>query len=59
MQTHAARTGRRRSVRCNPPTQVLGRNCRFLQGHDTDPRDVESIRAIIRSGGEGVVRILN
>lgn len=24
-----------------PPPQVLGRNCRFLQGPDTDPRAVQ------------------
>lgn len=28
--------------------EVLGRNCRFLQGPDTDPRAIEDIRRAIR-----------
>ncbi|CAM9503741.1 unnamed protein product [Scytosiphon promiscuus] len=30
--------------------QVLGRNCRFLQGPDTDPKAVEKIRKAIEKG---------
>nr|AML77705.1 putative LOV domain-containing protein [Desmochloris halophila] len=39
--------------------EVLGRNCRFLQGQHTDPRAVEEIRSAIRDGSECTVRILN
>eukprot|EP00959_Pyramimonas_sp_CCMP1952_P086452 1808398-Pyramimonas_sp.AAC.1 len=38
---------------------VLGRNCRFLQGPGTDPRAVAEIRDAIKSGGECTVRLLN
>jgi PAS domain S-box-containing protein len=31
-----------------PMGQVLGRNCRFLQGPDTDPRDVTTIRLALQ-----------
>lgn len=34
------------------PRQVLGRNCRFLQGPDTDPKAVEKIRKV-GCGGVG------
>jgi PAS domain S-box-containing protein len=27
-----------------PPEKVLGRNCRFLQGSETDPEAVQAIR---------------
>lgn len=27
-----------------PPVEVLGRNCRFLQGPETDPEAVQAIR---------------
>lgn len=37
-------THRRR--RCSSMRQVLGRNCRFLQGPDTDPKAVEKIRKV-------------
>nr|AML78144.1 putative LOV domain-containing protein [Ulvella endozoica] len=39
--------------------EVLGRNCRFLQGTQTDPRAVDEIRSAIRDGTECTVRILN
>ncbi|TNM69629.1 EAL domain-containing protein [Streptomyces sp. NP160] len=39
--------------------QVLGRNCRFLQGPDTDPRAVASIRAAVRAGREWNGVLLN
>lgn len=29
--------------------EVIGRNCRFLQGQDTDPRTVIAIRAAIKT----------
>lgn len=38
---------------------VLGRNCRFLQGKDTDPATVEEVRRAIDSGSECVVELLN
>lgn len=39
--------------------QVLGRNCRFLQGPGTDPRAVQEIREAMKEGSECTVRILN
>nr|AML76291.1 putative LOV domain-containing protein [Pteromonas sp. BC-2016] len=39
--------------------EVLGRNCRFLQGAETDPATVNQIRDAVRSGKELTVRILN
>jgi len=39
--------------------QVLGRNCRFMQGEDTDPGAIDSIRAAIREGLEWRGTILN
>jgi len=38
---------------------VLGRNCRFLQGQDTDPGVVDGIRAAIREGREFRATLLN
>lgn len=38
---------------------VRGRNCRFLQGPDTDPATTDEIRRAIREGRESVVEILN
>jgi PAS domain S-box len=46
---------------CNPAferltgysaTEVMGRNCRFLQGPDTDPNTVRQIRAALEAGVE-------
>lgn len=42
-----------------PAAEVLGRNCRFLQGPDTDPAEVARIRAAIVGERECVVEILN
>lgn len=39
--------------------QVLGRNCRFLQGPETDPRAVEKIRKSIEEGTDMSVCLLN
>ena len=42
-----------------PPDEALGRNCRFLQGPDTDPEDVTRIRHAVASRTETTVDILN
>ena len=39
--------------------EVLGRNCRFLQGPNTDATTVQGIRDCIKTGAELTVRILN
>eukprot|EP00798_Chlamydomonas_sp_ICE-L_P007878 gene7878-1088_t len=39
--------------------EVLGRNCRFLQGPATDQNTVSAIRDAIKTGAEITVRILN
>ncbi|CAM6122109.1 unnamed protein product [Calypogeia fissa] len=39
--------------------EVIGRNCRFLQGPDTDPRAVAQIRESISLGKPCTVRVLN
>jgi len=39
--------------------QVLGRNCRFLQGPETDPKAVEKIRQSIEQGTDMSVCLLN
>ena len=39
--------------------EVIGRNCRFLQGDDTDPRAVESIREAVRAARRHTVELLN
>jgi PAS domain S-box-containing protein len=39
--------------------QVLGRNCRFLQGPETDPKAVEKIRGSIDEGTDMSVCLLN
>lgn len=41
------------------PEDVLGRNCRFLQGPETDPADIERLRQIIRTHHARAVQILN
>ncbi len=39
--------------------QILGRNCRFLQGPETDPAAVDKIRRAIEDGSDGSVCLLN
>uniref|UniRef100_A0A126WZB6 non-specific serine/threonine protein kinase n=1 Tax=Aphanochaete repens TaxID=764106 RepID=A0A126WZB6_9CHLO len=39
--------------------EVLGRNCRFLQGPLTDKHTIDEIRQAVRNGSECTVRILN
>lgn len=39
--------------------QVLGRNCRFLQGPETDPKAVEKIRKSIEDGTDMSICLLN
>jgi PAS domain S-box-containing protein len=39
--------------------EYLGRDCRFLQGKDTDPAAVARVRAAIESGQPCVVEVLN
>jgi PAS domain S-box-containing protein len=42
-----------------PVAEVLGRNCRFLQGPGSDPAAVAEIRAAIAAERECIVEILN
>jgi PAS domain S-box-containing protein len=42
-----------------PPDEVLGRNCHFLQGHDTDPAAVDVLRKAIADGRPADVELLN
>jgi len=42
-----------------PMEEVLGRNCRFLQGEDRDQRALEELRACIRAGQECRVVLRN
>ncbi|CAJ2660780.1 unnamed protein product [Trifolium pratense] len=39
--------------------EVIGRNCRFLQGADTDPNDVAKIREALETGKSYCGRLLN
>ena len=39
--------------------QILGRNCRFLQGPETDPKSVQRIRTAIEQGNDMSVCLLN
>ena len=41
------------------PEEVLGLNCRFLQGPETDQKAVEAIRAALDSESEITIDILN
>nr|AML77443.1 putative LOV domain-containing protein [Volvox globator] len=41
------------------PDEVLGHNCRFLQGEGTDPKEVQKIRDAIKRGEACSVRLLN
>jgi sigma-B regulation protein RsbU (phosphoserine phosphatase) len=42
-----------------PVSEVMGRNCRFLQGPGTDAAAVEEIRAALAESRECIVEILN
>jgi PAS domain S-box-containing protein len=42
-----------------PPQEVLGRNCRFLQGPETDPKSVQAIREAIAARTEITIDLLN
>lgn len=39
--------------------EVIGRNCRFLQGPDTDPAAIEAMRRAIADGEDVAIDILN
>ena len=41
------------------PAETVGRNCRFLQGPETDPAAVQSIRDAMRIGAPLIVDLLN
>jgi PAS domain S-box-containing protein len=42
-----------------PPEETLGRNCRFLQGEDTDPEKVATLREAIDNGETVSVELCN
>ncbi|RZD16531.1 MAG: diguanylate cyclase [Candidatus Acididesulfobacter guangdongensis] len=42
-----------------PLNEIIGRNCRFLQGKDTDHDAVDKIRKAIKAGNEITVTLLN
>ena len=42
-----------------PVAEVMGRNCRFLQGPETDPSAMAEIRAALTESRECVIEILN
>ncbi|WP_255363668.1 diguanylate cyclase domain-containing protein [Geodermatophilus sp. DSM 45219] len=42
-----------------PKSELLGRNCRFLQGPDTDPTAVAAVRRAVDAGEECRVTVLN
>jgi PAS domain S-box-containing protein len=42
-----------------PPEEVLGRNCRFLQGRGSDPRAVARIRRALAAGRTVTVELVN
>ena len=39
--------------------EVIGRNCRFLQGPNTDPKAIETLRAAVAAGEDASVDLLN
>lgn len=41
------------------PEEAVGRNCRFLQGPETDPHAVEAIRQALRAQTRFTIDILN
>ena len=42
-----------------PAQEIIGRNCRFLQGEETDPAAVEALRDGIRRGERTIVTLRN
>lgn len=42
-----------------PAEEVIGRNCRFLQGRDTNPHAVEAIRQGLKAQTRFTIDILN
>ena len=42
-----------------PAAEALGRNCRFLQGRDTDPKTVERLRQAVEAGEACTVELRN
>jgi PAS domain S-box-containing protein len=42
-----------------PRDELIGRNPRFLQGAETDPEAVETVRKTLREGGSCLVTLLN
>ena len=42
-----------------PPEEALGRNCRFMQGPDTDPETVRAVSRAIRERARITVELLN
>ncbi|KAL9244923.1 hypothetical protein vseg_018637 [Gypsophila vaccaria] len=41
------------------PKEVIGRNCRFLQGPETDQKEVDKIRQAVKNGTSYCGRLLN
>jgi PAS domain S-box-containing protein len=41
------------------PAETIGRNCRFLQGPETDPAAVARIRTAVRAGEPLIIDLLN
>ncbi len=42
-----------------PAEEIIGHNCRFLQGEGTDPKHVEALRTAVRKGKSCCTRLLN
>ena len=42
-----------------PPEEVIGRNCRFLQGPETDPKAIQAIHDALAAETEITIDILN
>ena len=42
-----------------PAEEIIGHNCRFLQGEGTDPKHVEALRTAVRKGKACCTRLLN
>lgn len=42
-----------------PKEEILGRNCRFLQGKHTDPKTVQAIRDALKDGSKLELELLN